>query len=106
VVGGVFSFALAAILPEFTAFIFAIGSIFIAIGIAYLVVSYGLMKGIGWAWSITMILSYIIIVTSIIGMVGGNFASIVQLLIALAVIYLLYRHESKAFFGKRPETII
>ena len=83
--GGVFSFAFAALLPEFSAFIIGTGAIIIAIGIAYLVVSYGLMKGRGWAWSVTIILSNISIVFSIVAIAGGNFVSIPQLIISLLV---------------------
>jgi hypothetical protein len=64
------------------------------------------MIGKGWAWSITMILSYIGIVISIIAIVGGNFAPIVQLIISIAIIYFLYRPQSKAYFGKPPNAII
>jgi uncharacterized membrane protein HdeD (DUF308 family) len=103
---GFFSLALAGIFSEFSVFLIGLGSILIAIGIAYLVVSYGLMIGKGWAWSITMILSYIGIVISIIAIVGGNFAPIVQLIISIAIIYFLYRPQSKAYFGKPPNAII
>jgi hypothetical protein len=64
------------------------------------------MKGKGWAWSVTIILSYVGIVMSIITIVGGNFASIVQLIISIAVLYLLYRPQSKAYFGKPTNAII
>jgi uncharacterized membrane protein (DUF2068 family) len=96
----VFSFA--AIVPGFTVYFIgiALASILIAIGIAYLVVSYGLMKGRGWAWSVTVILSYIGIVFSIVAIVSGNFASISQLIISIVVVFFLYRPQSKAFFGK------
>jgi uncharacterized membrane protein (DUF2068 family) len=77
-----------------------IGGILIAIGIAYFVVSYGLLKGKGWAWSVTLILSYIGIVIGIISIVGGNFLSIVQVIINIVVIWYLYRPDVKTFFGK------
>jgi hypothetical protein len=35
-----------------------IGAIVLAVGIGYLVVSYGLLKGKGWAWIITVIIQY------------------------------------------------
>src|SRR5919199_1150094 len=34
----------------------AVGGVLLAIGIGYLVMSYGLLKGKGWAWTITIIL--------------------------------------------------
>lgn len=98
--------AFAAVLPEFSVYFVVIGSILIAIGIAYLVVSYGLMKGRGWAWSVTIIISYIGIVFSIVAIVSGNFASIPQLIIGIIIVFFLYRPQSKAFFGKRPNAYI
>jgi uncharacterized membrane protein HdeD (DUF308 family) len=98
--------AFAAVLPEFSVYFIGIASILIAIGIAYLVVSYGLMKGRGWAWSVTLILSYIGIVFSIVAIVSGNLASIPQLIISIIIVYFLYRPHSKAFFGKPPNAYI
>ena len=98
--------AFAAVLPEFSVYFVVIASILIAIGIAYLVVSYGLMKGRGWAWSVTIILSYIGIVFSIVAIVSGNFASIPQLIISIIIVFFLYRPQSKAFFGKPPNAMV
>ena len=36
----------------------AVGGVLIAIGLAHFVVSYGLLKGMGWAWSIALIVSF------------------------------------------------
>jgi uncharacterized membrane protein (DUF2068 family) len=94
--------ALGAILPEVSGYLIVIGAILIAIGVAYLVVSYGLMKGRGWAWSITIILSYINIVFNIIAIVSGNFLSIPSLIISIIIVFFLYRSGSKAFFNKPP----
>jgi hypothetical protein len=98
--------AVAAFVPELGILLLVTGGVLVAIGIGYLVVSYGLLKGRGWAWTITLILSYIGIVTSIIAIVGGNFASIGHLVISIAIVYFLYRPSSKAFFGKPPNAKI
>jgi hypothetical protein len=97
---------LAAFVPELSILLLASGGVLVAIGIAYLAVSYGLIKGRGWAWSVTVILSYIGIIMSIIAIVGGNFASIAQLIISIVIIYFLYRPQAKAFFGKPPDAKI
>lgn len=53
--------------PQFFASIgLVIGGIVLAVGIAYLVVSYGLLKGKGWAWTVTIIVSIIAIIVQII----------------------------------------
>ena len=99
---GLAPLALAAFLPEASGLLLAAGAVIVAIGIAYLVVSYGLLKGKGWAWSITLIISYILIITSIIAIVGGNFFATGQLIISLVIVYFLYKPDAKAFFGKLP----
>jgi uncharacterized membrane protein (DUF2068 family) len=98
--------AFAAFIPELSLLLLAVGGVLVAIGIAYLVVSYGLMKGRGWAWSVTIILSYISIVFSIVAIASGNFASIPQLIISIIIVFFLYRPQSKAFFGKPPNAYI
>jgi len=61
---------IAAIAHEINVLLFGIGSVLVAIGIGYFVVSYGLLKGKEWAWTITLILSYIGIAFGIISIVG------------------------------------
>ena len=96
----------AAFVPELGILFLGVAGVLIAIGIGYLVVSYGLLKGKGWAWSITLILSYIGIALAIISIVGGNFLSAINLAINIAIIYFLYRPQVKAFFGKSPNAKI
>lgn len=50
----------------------AIGAILLAVGIGYLVVSYGLLKGKGWAWIITVILTIIAIAVQIVSGVTAS----------------------------------
>jgi hypothetical protein len=94
-----------------------IGAIVLAVGIGYLVVSYGLLKGKGWAWTITVILTIIAIVIQIISVVStsifdasfsgdmnalvtGIIAHIVGIAINGVILYYLYRPNVKAYFGK------
>jgi hypothetical protein len=58
ILGGLAPVAFAAFAPELSIVLTVIGGILIAIGIASFIVSYGLLKGKGWAWSVTLILSY------------------------------------------------
>jgi uncharacterized membrane protein HdeD (DUF308 family) len=80
--------------------IVGIGIILLALGIAYLVMAYGLWKGKGWAWTITLILSAIGIVVALISIAAGNIGAILSIVIHGVVIYYLYRPNVKAFFGK------
>jgi hypothetical protein len=92
-----------------------IGAIILAVGIGYLVVSYGLLKGKRWSWTITVILLFIgiaIDVGSII--IFGSFAinmdtssflttnsgSIAGIIISVIILYYLYRPHVKSYFGK------
>jgi F0F1-type ATP synthase assembly protein I len=102
----------------------AIGAIVLAVGIGYLVVSYGLLKGKGWAWIITVILTIIAIAVQIVSGVTasmfnasfiddtnsfatGIIAQIVGIAINGVILYYLYRPNIKAFFGKsQPSTTI
>ena len=94
-----------------------IGAIVLAVGIGYLVVSYGLLKGKGWAWTVTVILTIIAIVIQIISVVSSSMfnasfsadmnalvSGIISHIIALAIngviLYYLYRPHVKTYFGK------
>jgi anaerobic C4-dicarboxylate transporter len=102
----------------------AIGAIVLAVGIGYLVVSYGLLKGKGWAWIVTVILTIIAIAVQIVSgitasmfdasfiddtnsFVTGIIAQIVGIAINGVILYYLYRPNVKAFFGRSlPSTNI
>ena len=96
VIAGIISFVGGLIL-----LIILIGIVPLALGIAYLVMAYGLWKGRGWAWTISLILSGIGIVMGIVYIIqdnlGGGIASII---INGVIIYYLNRPNVKAFFGK------
>jgi uncharacterized membrane protein HdeD (DUF308 family) len=81
--------------------IILVGFVFLALGIAYLVMAYGLWKGKGWAWTISLILSVIGIITGIVYITQDNLAGgIASIIINGVIIYYLYRPNVKAFFGK------
>jgi hypothetical protein len=102
----------------------AIGAIVLAVGIGYLIVSYGLLKGKGWAWIVTVILTIIAIAVQIVSgitasmfnasfiddtnsFVTGIIAQIVGIAINGVILYYLYRPNVKAFFGRSlPSTSI
>ena len=94
-----------------------IGAIVLAVGIGYLIVSYGLLKGKRWAWTVTVILTIIAIVIQIISVVStsmlnasfpsdmnaiisGIISHIIGLAINGIILYYLYRPNVKAYFGK------
>jgi uncharacterized membrane protein (DUF2068 family) len=62
--------------------------------------AYGLWKGKGWAWTITVILSFIGIVLGIASIATGNIGAIFHIIINAIVVYYLYRSHVKVFFDK------
>jgi len=74
--------------------------ILIPLGIANLVVAYGLWKGKRWAWTITLVLSLIGIALGLASIVTGSIVAIWPVIINAIVIYYLYRPNVKAFFGR------
>ena len=85
-----------------------IGGIILAVGIGYLAVSYGLLNGRGWAWTVTVILSIIGIVIQIISALSTSDIAFTTLGIGInaIILYYLYRPHVKAYFGKFPSTIL
>ena len=79
-----------------------IGIILIILGILSFVVAYGLLKGMGWAWTLTLVLSIASIVLNAISIATGNFGAIISIIISAIIIYYIYRPHVKAFFGKGP----
>ena len=99
-----------------------LGAVLLIIGIGYLIMSYGLLKGKGWAWTITIILTIISIVIQIISgftnsivmtsitnhqnsILSGFVGQIIGIAINIIILYYLYRPHVKAFFGKSPGPI-
>lgn len=84
----------------FGAFGIAIGGILLALAIFSFVVAYGLLKGSGWAWTLTVVLSVISIAFDAISLAGGNFGGIISIIISGVILYYVYRPHVKAYFGK------
>ena len=85
-----------------------LGVVMLILGITYLIVSYGLLKGKGWAWAITIIVTIIgliIQVTSaiIMGSVTSSImyglgSHIIGIIISGIIIFYMFRPHVKAFF--------
>ncbi len=78
----------------------AVGGIVLALAIVSFVVAYGLLKGLGWAWTVTVVISIISIVLNAVSIAAGNLASIISIIISGIILYYLYRPHVKAYFGK------
>ena len=99
-----------------------LGAVLLAIGIGYLAVSYRLLKGRGWAWTITVILTIMSIIVQVVSgiavsiiaasvsndsntIIQGALWQIIWLAVDIVILYYLYRPHVKDFFGKTPNSI-
>jgi hypothetical protein len=57
----------------FEAVVVTIGGIMTAVGVVSFIVAYGLLKGMGWAWTLTVVLSIISILLNTISLATGKF---------------------------------
>lgn len=79
----------------------AFGITLVVIAIVSFIVAYGLLKGMGWAWTVAIILSIISIVWNVVTLVtAGNLGGIISIIISGVILYYLYRPHVKAYFGK------
>lgn len=93
------------------------GTIVMVIGIGYLVVSYGLLKGRGWAWTITVVLAMVSIIVQIVFIITTSILNtslhhdtntslyhLIDQIIGIAIngiiLYYLYRPSVKRYFKK------
>jgi uncharacterized membrane protein (DUF2068 family) len=81
-----------------------LGALLIPLGIASLVVAYGLFKGKSWAWLVAVVLSTIGLVVNVISLVTANMGAITGALVGIAinaiVLYYLSRRNVRQYFGK------
>lgn len=73
-----------------------IGGIIIVVGLVNFAIAYGLLKGLGWAWMLSLVFAIISIVFGILMFPIG----IVAIILDALIIFYLTRSNVKAFFGK------
>ena len=81
------------------------GLVLVVLGIASLVVSWGLLKGKGWARTTTLIISIIAIIFAIISLASSSdLIHIISVIIYGIIIYYMFTNKVKLFFGKVKES--
>ncbi|HSF49919.1 MAG TPA: hypothetical protein VLA74_04085 [Nitrososphaeraceae archaeon] len=81
------------------------GLTLVGLGIASFIVSWGLLKGKGWARTITLIISIIAIIVAIISLVSsGDLVHVISVIIYGIIIYYMFTNKVKLFFGKVKES--
>ena len=80
------------------------GLTLVGLGIASLIVSWGLLKGKRWARTITLIISFIAIIIAIISLASSrDLTHIISVIIYGIIIYYMFTNKVKLFFGKFKE---
>lgn len=96
------------VLSIFSGFLSIIGIGLTALAIVNFIVAWGLLKGKGWAWSISVIVTIISLVIGIIFVVfngvAGDISSIIGQIVGVVIngiiLWYLYRPNVKSYFGK------
>jgi hypothetical protein len=77
------------------------GLVLVGLGIASFIVSWGLLKGKGWARTITLIISIIAIIFAIITLISSeDLIHIIEIIVYGLIIYYLYTKKVRLFFRK------
>jgi amino acid permease len=77
----------------------------VGLGIASFIVSWGLLKGKGWARTITLIISIIAIIFAIISLISSeDLIHIMEIIVYGIIIYYMFTDKVKLFFGKVKES--
>ena len=84
----------------FEAVVVAIGGIITAVGVVSFIVAYGLLKGMGWAWTLTVVLPIISILLNAISLATGKFRWNSCVIISGIILYYIYRSPVKSYFGR------
>ncbi len=87
-------------------FLIAIGGlVLVGLGIASLVVSWGLLKGKRWARTITLIISIIAIIFAVISLASSqDLIHIISVIIYGIIIYYMFTDKVNLFFGQVKES--
>ena len=81
-----------------------VGLVLVGLGVASFIVSWGLLKGKGWARTITLLISIIAIIFAIMSLAStGDLIHIIPIVIYGIIIYYMFTHKVKLFFGKVKE---
>ena len=77
------------------------GIIFLAIGLLYIAIAYGVWKGRGWAWMLGVVVTVIGLVFGVLGLTGGiSVSSIISLALPIVVLYYFMQPDVKRWLGR------
>jgi len=100
----VYAFALAFIgmgfSTAFAFFLIPLAIVFFAFGFISFVLAYGLWMGRPWAWVATIIFSIIGLIVGVVGLIFGNLANVVPIILYGLILVYLGTASVRAFFGR------
>jgi hypothetical protein len=77
------------------------GIIFLAIGLLYIAIAYGVWKARSWAWMLGVVVTVIGLVFGVLGITGGvNLSSIISLALPIIVLYYFMQPDVKRWLGR------
>jgi uncharacterized membrane protein (DUF2068 family) len=76
------------------------GGVALIFGLISFLLAYGLLKGRGWAWTVSLVFAILGLIFGILQLVGSPGSGVLQVIISAIIVYYLYRPNVKAFFGK------
>lgn len=83
-----------------TGLLYALGFVFLILGVLFLAVGIGFFGGRGWAWTLGLAVSIMGIVLDIIQLALGSIFWFLGVIIGFIIIYYLTRPHVKTYFGK------
>ncbi|KQC10361.1 MAG: hypothetical protein APR55_02590 [Methanolinea sp. SDB] len=78
----------------------AMGGIFIILGLVYLALGVGCFKGWPWVWTVGVIIMIISVIVGLISLFTTGAGALLNLILAVIILYYLFRPNVKAWFGK------
>lgn len=77
------------------------GIIFLAIGLLYIAIAYGVWKGRSWAWMLGVVVTVIGLVFAVLSLSGGiSVSSIISLALPIVVLYYFMQPDVKRWLGR------
>ncbi len=78
-----------------------IGLFLAVLGIIFLIVGYGLWKGMNWAWWLSVILLALGVIANGLSLLSANISAILPFIIGAIILYYVTRPRVKSYFGMR-----
>jgi len=79
-----------------------IAVVLIIVALVEFIMAWGLLKGKGWAWILSIVFMFLTIALGFLSLVHPTAFNLIGLAIDALIVYYLFRPNVKAFFGRGP----